>query len=62
MRTGYAFAAGGFIPAAIIGALFGVDFAVRGVPVLDDYCTKRYGASWTEFKKKVPYKLIPGIY
>jgi len=62
MRSAYAFTAGGFIPGLVVAAFFGGDFAFRGVPVLDDYCTKRYGASWTEFKKRVSYKLLPGIY
>lgn len=62
MRSGYALAAGGWVWGSIIAGFFFGDFASRGVPILDEYCTKRYGASWLEFKKKVPYKLIPGIY
>jgi len=62
MRSGYALAAGGWIWSLIIAAFFFGDFATRGVPILDEYCTKRYGASWVEFKKNAPYKLVPGIY
>ncbi|TVY42866.1 hypothetical protein LSUB1_G001553 [Lachnellula subtilissima] len=62
MRSGYALAAGGWIWGSVIATFFFRDFATRGVPILDEYCTKRYGASWVEFKKKVPYKLVPGIY
>lgn len=62
MRAGYALAAGGWVWSSIIAGYFLGDFASRGVPILDEYCTKRYGASWVEFKKKVPYKLIPAIY
>jgi protein-S-isoprenylcysteine O-methyltransferase Ste14 len=62
MRSGYALAAGGWIWGSIIATFIFRDFATRGVPILDEYCTERYGASWVQFKKKVPYKLVPGIY
>ncbi|KAH8686074.1 hypothetical protein BGZ60DRAFT_523340 [Tricladium varicosporioides] len=62
MRSGYALASGGPIWGSVIFSFFAVDFVRRGVPVLDEYCTKRYGASWAEFKKKTPYVLFPGIY
>ncbi|TVY53420.1 hypothetical protein LCER1_G005235 [Lachnellula cervina] len=62
MRSGYALAAGGWIWGSVIAVFFFRDFATRGVPILDEYCTERYGAPWIEFKKKVPYKLVPGIY
>jgi steroid 5-alpha reductase family enzyme len=61
-RAGYAVAAGGWIWGAIVGAFFFSDFANRGVPILNEYCEKRYGADWENFKKQTPYKLIPGIY
>jgi len=62
MRSGYALASGGWIWGSFVGIFFGVDFARRGVPLLDEYCTKRYGVQWLQYKKKVPYKLFPGIY
>ncbi|KAG6828620.1 hypothetical protein H0H92_007265 [Tricholoma furcatifolium] len=62
MRGGYALAAGGWIWGGIITAVFARDFAVRAIPILDDYCQKRYGDSWSEYKRAVPYKLIPGLY
>lgn len=40
-RSGYALAAGGWIPATLVAAFFGYDFANRGVPMLDEYCSKR---------------------
>ncbi|KAF2871197.1 hypothetical protein BDV95DRAFT_573484 [Massariosphaeria phaeospora] len=61
-RAGYAMAGGGWVFGAVVGAFFFSDFATRGVPVLNEYCEKRYGAEWTKFKKQTPYKLIPGIY
>jgi protein-S-isoprenylcysteine O-methyltransferase Ste14 len=62
MRSGAALATGGWVWGSIIAGFFFRDFATRGVPILDEYCTKRYGATWLEFKKRVPYKLVPGIY
>lgn len=61
-RAGYAIASGGWTWGLVTGAFFFYDFVTRGVPVLDEYCTKRYGKDWNDFKAKVPYKLLPGIY
>ena len=61
-RTGYALAGGGWIIGAIAGAFFFGDFATRAVPVLSEYCEKRYGEDWDKFKKQTKYRLIPGIY
>ncbi|CZR58618.1 uncharacterized protein PAC_08510 [Phialocephala subalpina] len=61
-RSSYALASGGWIWGGIVAAFFSWDFANRAIPVLDEYCKSRYGASWTEYKNKVPYKLVPGIY
>lgn len=40
MRAGYALATGGWMWSAFVGAFFFRDFATRGVPVLDEYCSK----------------------
>ncbi|KAF2651850.1 hypothetical protein K491DRAFT_76618 [Lophiostoma macrostomum CBS 122681] len=61
-RGGYALAAGGWVWGAVVGAFFFADFATRGVPILNEYCEKRYGADWENFKKQTKYRLIPGIY
>lgn len=61
-RAGFAMAAGGWIWGVVSGAFFFFDFATRGVPILNEYCEKRYGAQWEQFKQQTPYKLIPGIY
>jgi steroid 5-alpha reductase family enzyme len=61
-RAGYALAAGGWVLGALVAAFFFSDFASRGVPVLDEYCGKRYGEDWKKFKRETRYKLIPGIY
>lgn len=61
-RAGYAVAGGGYILGAIVGAFFFWDFSTRGVPVLNEYCEKRYGEDWEKFKKQTKYRLIPGIY
>jgi protein-S-isoprenylcysteine O-methyltransferase Ste14 len=41
MRTGYAVATGGWIWGAAVFGFFFYDFATRGVPVLDEYCSNR---------------------
>lgn len=61
-RAGYAMAAGGWIFGAIIGAVCFADFATRSVPILNEYCEKKYGADWENFKSQTKYRLIPGIY
>jgi len=61
-RSSYALVSGGLLWAAFVGTFFGTDFARRGIPVLDEYCSKRYGVAWAEYRKNVQYKLIPGIY
>jgi protein-S-isoprenylcysteine O-methyltransferase Ste14 len=61
-RAGYALVGGGWIAGAVVGAFFFSDFATRAVPVLSEYCEKRYGEDWDKFKKQTKYRLIPGIY
>jgi hypothetical protein len=40
-RVGYALAAGGIIPGVLAAGVFAGDFAMRAVPLLDEYCSKR---------------------
>jgi protein-S-isoprenylcysteine O-methyltransferase Ste14 len=61
-RAGYAMAGGGYTLGALVGAFFAWDFTQRAIPILSEYCEKRYGAQWEEFKQKTPYQLIPYIY
>jgi len=61
-RAGYAVAGGGYTLGAIVGAFFAWDFGTRAIPVLNEYCEKRYGAAWEQFKKDTPYRLIPYVY
>jgi len=60
-RASYALASGGWIWGSIMAAFFKFDFTQRAIPILDEYCTTRYGASWVEYKKKTPYLLVPGL-
>ncbi|EPE25213.1 hypothetical protein GLAREA_11794 [Glarea lozoyensis ATCC 20868] len=62
MRASYAFACGGWVPGILVAGFFGYDFARRGIPVLDDYCSKRYGDDWKKYKQEVKWQLLPGIY
>jgi protein-S-isoprenylcysteine O-methyltransferase Ste14 len=61
-RAGYAVAGGGYALGALVGAFFFYDFTQRAIPVLNEYCEKRYGAAWEQFKKDTPYQLIPYVY
>ena len=61
-RAGYSLASGGWIWGSIAGAFIFADFATRAVPVLNEYCEKRYGTDWENFKKQTKWRLIPGVY
>ncbi|KAF2021087.1 hypothetical protein BU24DRAFT_14582 [Aaosphaeria arxii CBS 175.79] len=61
-RAGYAAAAGGWVWGAVVGAFFFSDFATRAVPILNEYCAKRYGEDWAKFEKQTKWRLIPGVY
>ncbi|KAF9890357.1 hypothetical protein FE257_006024 [Aspergillus nanangensis] len=61
-RTGYALVTGGVPLAVLTFSFFFYDFAVRGVPVLDEYLMTRYGEAYEVIKSRVKYRLIPGIY
>ncbi|EON67756.1 hypothetical protein W97_07010 [Coniosporium apollinis CBS 100218] len=61
-RAGYAMFGGGWIAGAAVFAWFARDFAGRGIPMLDEYCSKRYGDAWKQYKKDVPYRMFPGLF
>ncbi|OOF97620.1 hypothetical protein ASPCADRAFT_144280 [Aspergillus carbonarius ITEM 5010] len=61
-RAGYATITGGAAWGTFVFSFFFYDFAVRGVPVLDEYLVKRYGEPYKKVKRRVKYSLIPGIY
>ncbi|KAH6692392.1 hypothetical protein F5X68DRAFT_58096 [Plectosphaerella plurivora] len=61
-RASYCFAASGWLGGIGMGLWQTLDFVNRAVPVIDEYCAGRYGAQWTQFKKEVPYIIIPGVW
>jgi protein-S-isoprenylcysteine O-methyltransferase Ste14 len=61
-RTGYAMAGGGYALGALVAAFHVWDFSQRAIPILSEYCEKRYDAQWEEYKQKTPYRLIPYVY
>ncbi|KAH7328087.1 hypothetical protein B0I35DRAFT_8272 [Stachybotrys elegans] len=61
-RSAYALAAWGVAGGLFVATFQGVDFAVRGVPMLDKYCQERYGEQWAGFRRQVKWLLVPGIY
>ncbi|KAI3604351.1 erg4 erg24 ergosterol biosynthesis-like protein [Moniliophthora roreri] len=60
-RTGFALACAGWIWGVVVFVLFVLQFNMGSIPELDAYCSKRYGKMWVEYKRKVSYKLLPGI-
>ncbi|KAK8136191.1 hypothetical protein PG984_004131 [Apiospora sp. TS-2023a] len=61
-RGGYAFVGCGWAGGLLMGLWMGWDLSSRAVSVLDEYCGKRYGEQWVQFKKEVPYRIVPGLY
>ncbi|KPM35293.1 hypothetical protein AK830_g11281 [Neonectria ditissima] len=61
-RASYAATSAGWPWGLAVFSFFFYDFASRGVPVLDQYLSERYGEQWKTIKNRVPYRLIPGIY
>lgn len=61
-RAGYAMAGGGYGLGALVAAFWAWDFSQRAIPVLSEYCEKRYGAQWESYRQKMPYKLNPYVY
>lgn len=60
-RTAMGLAAGGWAGAALISGLFWYDFNNRSIPVLDEYCSAKYGNRWQDFRRKVPFAFFPGL-
>ncbi|KAF9525145.1 hypothetical protein CPB83DRAFT_860077 [Crepidotus variabilis] len=60
-RVGYSLAGGGVTAAFITGAFLLKEFLGRAIPELDAYASKRYREQWDNYKRRTPYKLIPGI-
>ncbi|KAJ4294950.1 hypothetical protein N0V88_005190 [Collariella sp. IMI 366227] len=61
-RAGLAVATSGATAGLVIAAFFTWDFSNRAIPALDEYCSKRYGEMWAEYKKKTTYTLIPYVF
>ncbi|CAM1503353.1 Fc.00g081290.m01.CDS01 [Cosmosporella sp. VM-42] len=60
-RGSLGLATSGLLSGSLISSFFLWDFWSRAIPALDEYCSKRYGAMWVEYKKKTPYRLIPFV-
>ncbi|PYI08109.1 hypothetical protein BO78DRAFT_340193, partial [Aspergillus sclerotiicarbonarius CBS 121057] len=61
-RAAYGMVTGGWPWAVACFGFFFYDFAVRGIPVLDQYLVGRYGDAYEEIKARVKYRLIPWVY
>ncbi|OJJ48193.1 hypothetical protein ASPZODRAFT_140511 [Penicilliopsis zonata CBS 506.65] len=60
-RGALGLATSGPLSGLLIAVFFAWDFCKRAIPALDEYCSKRYGAMWVEYKQNTRYRLIPGI-
>ncbi|ORY67206.1 uncharacterized protein BCR38DRAFT_337999 [Pseudomassariella vexata] len=61
-RGGYCMTGGGYTIGLLTGLWQGWELSSRAVVVLDEYCGNKYGEQWVQFKKDVPYRIIPGMY
>lgn len=61
-RAAFALAGGGWVWGAVVALGFAKDFGSRAIPVMDRYCSGRYGEQWQQLKKRVPYAFCPGWY
>lgn len=61
-RGGYTMVATGWIGGLLMGGIQLWDLSTRAVGVLDEYCSNRYKDQWLQFKREVPYKVVPGVY
>ncbi|KAI8623306.1 hypothetical protein F5Y19DRAFT_481824 [Xylariaceae sp. FL1651] len=61
-RGGYCMVGSGWIGGIAMGLWQGWDLSQRAANVLDEYCSNRYKEQWVQFKKEVPYRIIPGVY
>jgi protein-S-isoprenylcysteine O-methyltransferase Ste14 len=61
-RTGFALAAGGWVPALGIAAFNLYHFVYSSIPLMDKYMVKRYPSQWTKYKHDVKWLLIPGLF
>jgi protein-S-isoprenylcysteine O-methyltransferase Ste14 len=53
----------GSVGAAMAQAAFQVAFfAKASIPDLDKQMSEKYKGQWQEYKRQVPYALIPGVY
>ncbi|KID96725.1 hypothetical protein MAJ_07352, partial [Metarhizium majus ARSEF 297] len=57
-RAGLAVATSGVTYGILIATFFMWDFSNRAVPALDEYCSKRYGDMWADYKQKTRWTLI----
>ncbi|KAI1470594.1 DUF1295-domain-containing protein [Daldinia caldariorum] len=61
-RGGYTMVAAGWVAGLAVTFAQMWDLGHRAAGVLDDYCSEKYKEQWAQFKREVPYKILPGIY
>ncbi|KXJ89232.1 hypothetical protein Micbo1qcDRAFT_206791 [Microdochium bolleyi] len=61
-RGGYCMAGSGWLGGLAMMCFQGYDLSRRAVAGLDEYCSARYRGQWAQFKREVPWKIVPGLY
>ncbi|KAJ7701548.1 hypothetical protein B0H17DRAFT_189370 [Mycena rosella] len=60
-RTGITLATGSLPATGVLTVLQILSFTTQGIPGITAYMSQRYGQQWTDYTKRVPSALIPGI-
>ncbi|KAJ6554547.1 hypothetical protein B0H19DRAFT_1154002 [Mycena capillaripes] len=60
-RTGITLATGSLIATAALSTFQIMAFNSGGIPGISSYMSAKYGQQWTDYKKRVPSAIIPGI-
>ena len=58
----YGLAAGGWGYALCTGGMYASNLSMNAGPGHEEYMAKKYGDEWSQYVKRVPYRLFPGIF
>ncbi|KAJ7938406.1 hypothetical protein B0H13DRAFT_1942873 [Mycena leptocephala] len=60
-RTGITLATGSIVATVALTAMQVLVFFTSGIPGITSYMSVKYGKQWEDYKRRVPYAIIPGI-
>ncbi|KAJ7146125.1 hypothetical protein C8R44DRAFT_756646 [Mycena epipterygia] len=61
-RAGITLATGSLTATAVVSAFQIFIFNATGIPDITSWMSNKYGKQWSDYTKRVPYALIPGIF